>query len=320
MKNRHSITQIVLILLSALLLLLLWGTAVAQNNTDANKDVVRFGGDITIAQQQIVNNATAIAGSVTVLQDGQVRGDAVAVGGDVILKSGARVNGDVTAVGGNIFREDNVTVGGDAVVVLDGDRGMMHRMRHWGLSGFLTRAYLASAAVHALVIVTITAIGLLLVFLVPHFLQTIVLPLNQTPLKSGAWGLGGVASIILLSALISGSLLGFLLLPVVNLVAIAAGLLGTIAISMWIGQRTLPTTASAPRERSLWQQLLIGMLILGVIGLIPIAGGLVFLVANLFGFGGVLVSQFSRNQLGRFKYRTPQPRLEPTDQHPQEMH
>lgn len=32
MKSRQSITQIVLIILSALLLLLLWGTAVAQSN------------------------------------------------------------------------------------------------------------------------------------------------------------------------------------------------------------------------------------------------------------------------------------------------
>jgi len=50
MKNRHSITQIALILLSALLLLLLWGTAVAQNNDGVDKDIVRFGGDITIAE------------------------------------------------------------------------------------------------------------------------------------------------------------------------------------------------------------------------------------------------------------------------------
>jgi hypothetical protein len=38
------------------------------------------------------------------------------------------------------------------------------------------------------------------------------------------------------------------------------------------------------------------MLILGVIGLLPVVGALVFLVANIFGFGAVLVSKFGRVQ------------------------
>ncbi|NJO72616.1 MAG: hypothetical protein HC833_01855 [Leptolyngbyaceae cyanobacterium RM1_406_9] len=316
--KRHQMMKIVLTLLSTLLLLLLWGTAVAQNN-DSDKDIVRFGGNITIAEQQVVNNATAIAGSVTVLENAQVRGDAVAVGGDVFLKSGARVNGDVTAVGGDIFREGNVTVGGDVVTVWDGDRGMMHDMRRWGLSGLLTRVYLVSAAVHGLVVLAIAAIGLLLVFLVPQFLQAIVTTLNRVPLKSGAWGLGGIVAVILLSVLISGSLLGFLVLPIVNLLMIAAGLLGTIGMGIWIGQRTLPATVSAT-GRSLWSQLLVGMLILGVAGLIPVVGGLIFLVTNLFGLGAVLVSQLSHSQWKRFKHRTVSPHfLEPTDKPPQEM-
>lgn len=248
-------------------------------------------------------------------------GDAVAVGGDVILKSGARINGDVTAVGGDIFREENVTVSGDSAVVLGAERGMMHRMRQWGLMGLLTRAYLFSAAVHVLVILAITVIGLLLVFLVPHLLQTIASSINQDPLQSGAWGFGGAVALILLSALISGSMLGLLLLPVVNLVALVAGLLGALGIGVWIGQRTLPAT-----EQPLWQQLLIGMLILGVVGLIPVVGGLFFLVANLFGFGGVLVSQLRNNRLERFRHRTGQSKQlelmdthQPIDTHQQEV-
>lgn len=319
MKRNQRIIQFTVALLSALLLLLLWGTAVAQNGN--GKDIVRFGSDVTIAEQQVVNNATAIAGSVIVLKNGQVMGDAVAVGGDVILKSGARVTGDVTAVGGDILREENVTVSGDSVVVMGAERGMMHRMRQWGLMGLLTRAYLFSAVVHVLVVLAIAAIGLLLVLLVPQLLQTIASTINQDPLQSGAWGFGGAVVLILLSALISGSMLGLLLLPVVNLVALAAGLLGTLGIGVWLGQRTLSASG-----QPLWQQLLIGMLILGVVGLIPVVGGLFFLVANLFGFGGVLVSQLSNNRLERFRQRTDQSQQrelmdthQSTDTHPQEM-
>lgn len=314
MKPRHRLIQIALTLLSTLLILLLWGTAVAQNSQNLEKDIVRFGGDVTIAEEQMVHNATAIAGSVIVLNNGQVRGDAVAIGGDVILKTGARVNGDATAIGGDIFREDNVTIGGDAVAVLSGDRGLMLRMRQWGLSGLLIRAYWVSAAAHTMIVLTLTAIGVLLVFLIPHFLQSVVSTLNQAPLKSGVWGLGSVVALILLSALISGSLLGLVLLPIANLAIFVAGLLGSIGIALWLGQRTLPVAG-----RPLWQSLVIGMLILGVIGLIPILGGLFFLVANLFGLGGILVSQFSKHQREWLRHQPPPPRLEQTDQHPQEM-
>lgn len=51
MKSRHPIIKIALVLLSTLLLLLLWGTAVAQSNSDIDKAIVRFGSDVTIAKQ-----------------------------------------------------------------------------------------------------------------------------------------------------------------------------------------------------------------------------------------------------------------------------
>lgn len=41
---------------------------------------------------------------------------------------------------------------------------------------------------------------------------------------------------------------------------------------------------------------LVGMLILAAVGLVPLVGGFVLLVANLFGFGAVLVSRFGREQ------------------------
>jgi len=102
------------------------------------------------------------------------------------LKFGARMNGDVTAGGGDIFCEDNVTVGGDAIAALTGDRDMMHQVKRWELSGLLTRADFVSAAIHVLVALTITTIGLLLVFLVPRFLRAIVSTLSQASIKNGA--------------------------------------------------------------------------------------------------------------------------------------
>jgi hypothetical protein len=111
----------------------------------------------------------------------------------------------------------------------------------------------------------IAVLGVLLLLLTPNLLPTIALTINQTPLNSGAWGLGGAIALILLSILISGSILGMLVLPVVNLVAFIAGFLGTASMGLLIGQKTL----TAP-DRNPIPQFLVGSLILALIGLIPL--------------------------------------------------
>ncbi len=55
----NKINKFIVALLSALLLLLLWGTAVAQQNSIKNTDLVKFGSDITVTESQVVKNATA---------------------------------------------------------------------------------------------------------------------------------------------------------------------------------------------------------------------------------------------------------------------
>jgi hypothetical protein len=53
----NKINKFIVALLSALLLLLLWGTAVAQQNS-INTDLFKFGSDVAVAESQVVKNAT----------------------------------------------------------------------------------------------------------------------------------------------------------------------------------------------------------------------------------------------------------------------
>jgi hypothetical protein len=154
-----------------------------------------------------------------------------------------------------------------------------------GIQGILARIYLFSAGFHVLAMLAIAVLGALLLLLTPNLLPTIALTINQTPLNSGAWGLGGVIALILLSILISGSILGILVLPLVNLAALIAGILGTASMGLLIGQKTMTAPARKPIPK-----FLVGSLILALIGLIPLIGGLFLLVVNILGFGGILAS------------------------------
>jgi hypothetical protein len=76
----------------------------------------------------------------------------------------------------------------------------------------------------------------------------------------------------------------------VLVIAVAlVGVLGCVATGLFVGEKTISVSVG-----SLMRPFLVGMLILAAIGLVPLMGGFVFLVANLFGFGAVLVSRFGR--------------------------
>lgn len=194
--------QLSLVLLTFLIVIFLSGNALAQRYQN-NTDLVRFGGDLTVSQKQVVKDATAIWGSVTILPSARVTGDAVAIGGDVVLKKGASVDGDAVALGGEVIRAAGTQIGGDIVTGSQEVRDTIYVFKRWGIQGVLARIYLFSAGFHLLAMLAIAVLGVLLLLLIPNLLPTIASMINQTPLKSGAWGLGGAIALILLS--ITGS-------------------------------------------------------------------------------------------------------------------
>ena len=145
-----------------------------------------------------MKDAVAIGGSVTVLSGGRVTGDAVAIGGDVNLKANARVEGHAVAIGGEILKEEEASVGGDEVAILSGAKGIVPAFWKWSLLDILYGSYLASLIFHILVVLSIAALGILLLLFLPGPLQIISSTIRQSTLKSGGWGVGSILAILLL--------------------------------------------------------------------------------------------------------------------------
>lgn len=275
--NWHRIRTLVLAFVAAFLLILITGVAVAQNESDIQ--IFKMGTDVTVLEKQVMTDAVAIGGNVTILDEGQVTNDAVAIGGDIILKPNARVGGDAVAIGGEIIKEPGAMVGGSEVVMFSNTSVLFDR---FGLFGTI---YLTNVVFTLASLIVVLAFGIFLLLLLPGHLQSISATMHQHPFKSGMWGLGGIVAIMLFMALFAGSVFGFLLIPVANLAFVVAGLLGAIATGLWIGNKVLP------RSHQVFVGFLVGMLILAVISLIPVAGGLIILMLNLFGLGAVFLSR-----------------------------
>jgi hypothetical protein len=275
----------------AIVTLALIGASTFAANDLEGRDVVRIGGDVTVDEDRVVKDAVAIGGSVTVLGGGRVMRDAVAIGGNVHLKANARVERDAVAIVGEILKEEGASVGRDEVAILSGAKHLVPAIWKWSLLDILYGSYLASVMLHILMVLVIAALGILLLIFVPGPIQIISSTIRQATLKSGGWGVVSIVAIVLLVIFTIGSLLGILLAPALVVAVAVVGILGCVATGLFVGERTFSASTG-----SLMKPFLLGMLILAAIGLVPLVGSFVFLVANLFGFGAVLISRFGRVQ------------------------
>uniref|UniRef100_B8HTH1 DUF8173 domain-containing protein n=1 Tax=Cyanothece sp. (strain PCC 7425 / ATCC 29141) TaxID=395961 RepID=B8HTH1_CYAP4 len=275
--------------LVSVLMVILWAS-LAAGQTDINisgRNLFRLGGSITVPAAQVVDNAQAIGGSVTVGQGARVRQTAVAIGGNVVLQRGARVDGDAYAVGGQVITAPGATIGGatsgDNQPQADWQGGaMMAHSRPF-------RGYVFNALFHIVNVLIGIGIGLLLLRWRPAFMTNLTAVLNQYPGQSLIWGIGGGVAAILLILFLLISLLGIPLIPLVGLMVTLATLAGSLGVALWVGERLFATEG-----RSLTQQFVLGALILGAIGLIPVLGGLTLFVVYLFGLGALLAWSLGR--------------------------
>ncbi|MBF2016916.1 MAG: hypothetical protein IGS23_17315 [Rivularia sp. T60_A2020_040] len=269
-----------LVLISILSAILFSTMALAQADININNDnIIRVGGDVRVTKNTTVENAHAIGGDVTIEEGARVRQTAIAIGGDVILQKNARVDGDAYAVGGEVITEEGANIVGSSSTLSGwGVYGTKRR----GINSFVVR-YFFGSAFHIFKIILGAIFGVLIIKWRPNFLPNLATILNQYPLQSGLWGLGGLLVIIVSIILLAITLIGIPLLPLIGLMTYVAVILGTLGVALWLGEKTIKQ-----REKSPVEKFLMGMLILGLIGLIPLLGGLMMSVVNIFGLGALL--------------------------------
>ena len=233
----RKIRPLIIALMTALLVIFMAEVAVANNENDLQ--IFKMGTDVTVPEREVLTDAVAIGGNVTILNEGQVTNDAVAIGGDVILKPNASVGGDAVAIGGQIIKEEGAIVDGSEVAMFTNAKGLFDRF------GLLGTVYLVNTLFYLISLIVVFIFGVFLLLLLPGHIQSITGTMHQHPFKSGMWGLGGIVAITLFSALFAGSIFGFLLIPIANLAFVVAGLLGAIATGLWIGKKILPRRETA---------------------------------------------------------------------------
>ncbi|WP_341738614.1 hypothetical protein [Microcoleus sp. CAWBG640] len=273
----------------ATICLIFAGNALAQTDINLNNtNLIRFGGSVTVPENQVVENAIAFGGSVTVSSKAKVLDTAIAFGGDVIMKQGARVEGDAYSFGGKILQEPGAIVGGERATFSD-RHGMMYGSDR-GKSSFFVH-YFFSAIFRACSAVVAAILGLIILHTSPQFLPSLATKLRQHPGLTALWGIGAIVSFVFAGVFLALTLIGIPLIPILSLTAVMTALVGSLGVTLFVGQALV-----SKGDRSLQQQFLIGLAILTVLTLIPFFGGLVVCLVNLFGLGALLLWQFGREK------------------------
>jgi hypothetical protein len=280
--------QLILVFIASICLIFA-GNALAQTDININNtNLIRFGGSVTVPENQVVENALAFGGSVTVLPNARVLDTAIAFGGDVILKKGVRVDGDAYSFGGKIVQEPGAIIVGERATFSDRHGIISGSNRSTGSFFFtisLSPIFRISAAVVAAIL------GLIILHTNPQFLPNLATKLRQHPTSAVLWGMGAMVAIIFVSVFLAITLIGIPLIPLLSLSAIATSLVGSLAVALFVGQRLFSNG-----NWSLQQQFLVGLAILTVLTLIPFFGGLVIFLVNLFSLGVVLLWKFGKEK------------------------
>jgi hypothetical protein len=292
-----------------------------RSRHDGN-DRVRFGGSVTVNQDEVVDgDVVAIGGSVRV--DGQVTGDAVAIGGSLALGPKADVQGDAVIIGGTLSRDPGARIGGKLVDVGTGnfDFGRFP----WGrvrlgrpFVPFSGTALGLLALMSTLARVAVLCVLASLVMLVGReYVERVGARAVAEPVKAGVIGLLAqllfipllVITILVLVVTIIGIPL-LVLVPFAVLALAVVGLIGFTAVASYLGRLINHRFAWSGDNPYLTVVIGIVMVVspvliarlIGLAGILvfPITGTLTFLgflleyVAWTVGFGAVALLRFAR--------------------------
>jgi hypothetical protein len=249
-------------------------------------DVVRMGGDITIAEGETVGgDVVSIGGSVDVA--GQILGDAVSVGGVLRLQETARVLGDAVSVGGRMEKAPGAYVGGETSSVGMSVPFVTGRSFAWDGGGMF--GPVGGLLVTFLWIALLLILGSIFILFLNRPLDRVETNLRSSPLKAGL--VGFLAQVLFLPAYIIGLVLLVITIigiPIAVIWAIGFFIVGILAALFGF---TAAARATGHFVSNRWDRPLHSPYIALFVGLLVLF--VPTLLGNLFNFGPGLMDLFS---------------------------
>jgi uncharacterized RDD family membrane protein YckC len=235
------------------------------------RDVVVISGSATV-EGRLEGDLVVVLGSATLAPTAVVEGDVVVVSGDANVASGAVVGRDLVVVGGALNAPADFAPGGDQVVV--GARLLGYDFRGivpWVTKGLLWGRPLVPELPWMWAIVGVFLfIYLCVSLLLPGPVRATAATLTQRPLSAFLTGLLVLLLIGPVSVILSVSVIGLPVVPLLFCALLVAGVLGKVAVMHWTGDRII---APDPDNRvQTTRSFLIGFAVITIAYMVPVFG------------------------------------------------
>jgi hypothetical protein len=241
-------------------------------------EIVRFGSDVTVDRDEIVDEVVVIAGNATI--NGEVDGELTVVGGNATLGPEAVVRNDVTVVGGTLTRAPGSVIEGSVENVAVGDGNW----RGGGFPGMMVWRDTILGRVGSLA-GTLLRIGLLalLALAIMAFGRTAIERIAERasadPLRSGLTGFLGqvlfVPVLVMTIAILVISIIGIPLLVLVPfgiMLVVVVALVGFTGVAYSVGN--LLEARFGWTERGAYVAVLLGVAAIGLVTVLARAAAL----------------------------------------------
>ena len=254
-----------------------------------NTNIVKIGGDVTIAEGNKVKNALTVGGQITV--NGTVTGHVMAIGGSVVLTRTALVEGNVISVGGVIVMGKGARVHGNSKEINASDISQ-------SLASVLNEDWEGWSWVFAvlslLIFIGILLLAILLVTLLPKPVCLVATAIRESPFRVFLLGLLVLISIVPLAVLLTISVMGIVLIPLEMTLVVGSALVGFIAVAQLTGEKIFLFFKKP--DQSIVIDVSLGLIILWLVGWMPDIGWMIKVIAVVLGLGGVFVSCLGARQ------------------------
>ncbi|MEN6467417.1 MAG: hypothetical protein ABFD45_00480 [Smithella sp.] len=267
------------IVIIAVALTLLLSPPVEANN------IFKAGRDITITEEQMVDNVISVGGQITV--NGLVEQTVLAIAGSVVLTNKAVVRGNVIVIGGVVARGSGAMVFGDITEI---NASTLSSSIASALRGESEGWALILSVISLCFFAIIMMIALMMTLLTPRSLAVIAHAIQTSMVKSFLCGFLATLMIVPFFMLLAISVIGIFLIPLAFAGLLLAAIIGFIAFGSLLGNFVI-TRIFPGYKKSLIKETLVGLSLLWLLGWIPFYIGMAIKVfAITFGLGGVLLA------------------------------
>ena len=250
------------------------------------------GGNL-IVRGHVLGDAVAVGGNTRLEEGAKVDGDAVSVGGNVEAHPGARIEGDTVTVGGRFEISDNASVGGDRTQVGTGTWAGTLPFAHQEVDhGSQFLSWVGSVVKTIGLGFVMALLGIVIAALMPKRTKHIIATIRRKPVLSFFSGLLTLVVTVLASVVLTVTLIGIPLVPLLWLGVGLAVLVGMTGVACLVGE-VMPGKGKA--QRTALRCLVLGFALLTVVSLLPLGFLLIGLLTAL-ALGSVIISRVGANE------------------------